>query len=100
MEHTELEQHLDTIISSHDFGLPKEDVLFWDILSQETHYNGRNTLLIDDNLVALRAAKQAGIKHTLAILRPDSSQPPVDTEEFIPLDCFSSIMPPPLSRHT
>ena len=100
LEHTEMERHFDSIISSHDFGLPKEDTLFWDILSQETLYNGRNTLLIDDNILALRAAKQAGIKHTLAILRPDSSKPPVDTEEFVPLDCFSSIMPPPLSRHT
>ena len=98
MEHTDIELHLDGIISSHDFGLPKEDMLFWDVLAREVPYDERSTLLIDDNLTVLRSAKMAGIGHTLAILKPDSKKPIIDTQEFVPIDCFSSIMPPPLKQ--
>ncbi|OUS28249.1 haloacid dehalogenase [Gammaproteobacteria bacterium 45_16_T64] len=97
LKHTEIEDHLDIIISSHDFGLPKEDMLFWDVLARETPYDERKTLLIDDSLAVLRSAKLAGIGHTLAIMKPDSKKPIIDTQEFVSLDCFSSIMPPPLT---
>ena len=97
LQHTDIEHHLDKIISSHDFGLPKEDMLFWDVLAREVPYDERSTLLIDDSLAVLRSAKIAGIGHTLAILKPDSKKPSIDTQEFISLDCFSSIMPPPLN---
>lgn len=93
---TRIDLHLDAIFSSHDFGLPKEDPLFWDVLARETPYDEKNCLLIDDSLAVLRSARRAGIGHTLAVLRPDSQKPPVDTEEFIALDCFRTIMPPPL----
>ncbi|PCJ38794.1 MAG: haloacid dehalogenase [Moraxellaceae bacterium] len=99
LEHTDIENHLDCLISSHDFGLPKEDMLFWDVLAREVPYDERRTLLIDDSLAVLRSAKLAGIGHTLAILKPDSKKPDIDTQEFVSLDCFSSIMPPPLTRN-
>ncbi len=98
LQESHLDVHLDAVISSHDFGLPKEDPLFWDILAREVRYNEKRTLLIDDNLAALRSAKAAGIAYTLAILRPDSRKPELDTEEFVALDCFSTIMPDPLWR--
>lgn len=98
LERIELEHHLDGIVSSHDFGLPKEDMLFWDVLAREMPYNESSTLLIDDSLAVLRSAKMAGIGHTLAIMKPDSKKPIIDTEEFVSLDCFSSIMPPPLKQ--
>lgn len=95
LEETQLDLHLDAIHSSHDFGLPKEDPLFWDVLARETPFDEKRTLLIDDSLAVLRSARRAGIHHTLAVLRPDSRLPAMDTEEFIALDCFSTIMPPP-----
>lgn len=93
-----LDVHLDALISSHDFGMPKEDPLFWDVLAREVRFDERKSLLIDDNLRVLRSARSAGIGHTLAILRPDSRQPEMNTEEFVALDCFSTIMPPPLRQ--
>lgn len=95
LEETRLDLHLDAIHSSHDFGLPKEDPLFWDVLARETPFDEKRTLLIDDSLAVLRSARRAGIQHTLAVLRPDSQLPDMDTEEFVALDCFSTIMPPP-----
>ena len=96
IEETGIDVHFDAIVSSHDYGLPKEDPLFWDILAREIHYQEQHALLIDDSLPVLKSARGAGIGQTLAILKPDSKLPPKDTEDFIPLECFSSIMPPPL----
>ena len=86
--------HFDGIFSSHDFGLPKEDPHLWTRLREVMHYDPARTLLIDDSLAVLRSAKQAGIAYTLGVLQPDSQQGTMDTEEFIGLDCFSSIYPP------
>lgn len=89
-----MEPHFDGIFSSHDFGLPKEDPLLWRRLGEVMHYDPARTLLIDDSLAVLRSARQAGIAHTLGVLQPDSRKGAMDTEEFIGLDCFSSIYPP------
>ena len=89
--------HFDGIFSSHDFGLPKEDPQLWNRLQEVMHYEPRRTLLIDDSLAVLRSAQQAGIAYTLGVLQPDSKLGSMDTEEFIGLDCFSSIYPPAAS---
>ncbi|MDX1695432.1 MAG: GMP/IMP nucleotidase [Ketobacteraceae bacterium] len=95
---TAIDTHFETLVSSHDYGLPKEDPLFWDVLAREVQFQEKHTLLIDDSLPVLKSARSAGIAHTLAILQPDSKQPPKDTEDFVALDCFSHIMPPPLRQ--
>jgi HAD superfamily hydrolase (TIGR01509 family) len=94
LEHIPMAPHFDAIFSSHDFGLPKEDLNFWSRLKEVMHYDASRTLLIDDSLAVLRSAKRAGIRYTLGVLQPDSQQSSMDTEEFIGLDCFSTIYPP------
>lgn len=89
-----MEAHFDAVFSSHDFGLPKEAPNFWSRLKEVLHYDEKHTLLVDDSLAVLRSAKNAGIAYTLGVLQPDSKQSSMDTEEFIGLDCFSSIYPP------
>lgn len=89
-----LHRHLDALISSHDLGLPKEDPHFWTRLEEVLHYDRARTLLIDDSLAVLRSARTAGIAFTLGVRQPDSQAAPVDTEDFIALDCFSHIFPP------
>lgn len=95
---TSIDTHFETLVSSHDYGLPKEDPLFWDILAREVRFQEKHALLIDDSLPVLQSARSAGIGHTLAILQPDSKLPPKDTGDFVALDCFSHIMPPPLRQ--
>lgn len=94
LQRVPLDQYLDVLISSHDLGLPKEDPLFWSRLEEVLHYDRARTLLIDDNLAVLRSARNAGIRFTLGVLQPDAKEAPVDTAEFIGLDCFSAIYPP------
>ena len=89
-----LTPYLDVVVSAHDLGLPKEDLNFWSKLQDKVSYDPAKTLLIDDNLDVLRSARKAGIGQTLAVLFPDSHKTvPIDTEEFIGIDCFSSIFP-------
>jgi len=93
LEHTRLDAHLDAIISAHDIGHPKESAAFWDTLQQHQPYVAANTLLIDDNLSVLRAARDYGIRHLLAVHRPDTHSPPRDTAEFAALRDFGDILP-------
>lgn len=93
LEHTRLDNHLDTIVSAHDIGLPKEDDAFWQRLQRRHHFTAAHTLLIDDNLAVLRAAQRYGIKHLLAVHRPDSRRPPRDTGSFTALRDFRQLLP-------
>jgi putative hydrolase of the HAD superfamily len=93
LEHTRLDNHLDRIISAHELGLPKESALFWGALQEIEPYTPHLTLLVDDNLHALRSASDFGIKHLLAACHPDSQQPARHTDEFPAFHHFNEIMP-------
>ncbi len=94
LEHTRLESYLDRIISAHEIGLPKEEVLFWSKLQALESFSAERTLLVDDNLVALRSARSYGIAHLLAAGRTHTKEPPWSTTEFPFFHDFSKIMPP------
>ncbi len=93
MKNTPLAGLLDKIISAHELGLPKEEVSFWEKLAVIEKYNPARTLLIDDNLTALRSAGEYGIRHLLAIYRPDSKADIKDVGEFRAIHSFEEIMP-------
>ena len=79
-----LEPLLDIIVSSHDYGYPKEDQRFWDSLSEQVDYQPERSLFIDDSLPVLRSAQRYGISHLRAVLQPDSLGPHKNCEEFTP----------------
>lgn len=93
MNNTPLGGLLDKIISAHQLGLPKEDPLFWNKLHTLEDFNLQQTLLIDDNLNALRSASNYGIEHLLAIYQPDSKAEIKDVGEFQAIHSFKEIMP-------
>ena len=93
MEHSALDNHLDDIICAHDLCLPKEITRFWHRLQDVLPFRSEHTLLIDDNLSVLRAAREYGIAHLLAVAEPDSRQPPKSTGEFQAVSSFLDIMP-------
>jgi len=92
MRHTQFGEHLDTIISSHELGLPKEDPNFWVHLQDRERYTPSHSLLIDDSLPVLRSAQNYGIAHLLAVRCPDSQQPPRHSDEFKYLENFADLM--------
>ncbi len=93
MKNTPLSGLLDKIISAHELGLPKEEVRFWKKLTVIEKYAPARTLLIDDNLTALRSAREYGIGNLLAIYKPDSKADIKDVEEFQAIHSFEEIMP-------
>jgi putative hydrolase of the HAD superfamily len=92
MNQTPLAGLLDQIISAHQLGLPKEDVTFWQKLQTVETYDPQRTLLIDDNLQVLQAAKQSGIKHLLAIYQPDSQANLKEVGCFQAIHSFNEII--------
>ncbi|MGQ9686280.1 MAG: GMP/IMP nucleotidase [Thiobacillaceae bacterium] len=93
MQRTGLAVHFDAIHSSHSFGQAKETPLFWQALRRVENFDPGSTLLVDDSLPVLRAAREYGIAHLLAVRRPDTRQPDKDVGEFWAIRRFQDIMP-------
>ncbi len=93
LELTGLDRYVDRILCSHDFGLPKEDVSFWDRLHRHESFDPARTLLVDDSLSVLRSARDYGIAHLLSIVQPDSQQPGRQIDEFRAIHHFDEIKP-------
>jgi putative hydrolase of the HAD superfamily len=81
-EQTGLASHFDALISAHTFGQPKEHPGFWQALQWENPFEAERTLFVDDSLPVLRAARDYGIAHLVAVTHPDSSQQPRVCAEF------------------
>ncbi|MGQ8366503.1 GMP/IMP nucleotidase [Glaciecola sp. 1036] len=75
VEQTALDQHIDTLISTHEFGVSKESQLLWQRLQERLEFDPAHTLFVDDSQVILDAAKEFGIAYTLGITNPDSQLP-------------------------
>lgn len=73
---TGLERHFHQIISSHEFGVPKESPEFWVRLALDHGVDPRTTLFVDDSVAVLTAARSAGVRWIYQVLQPDSTQPP------------------------
>jgi len=92
MERVELAPWFDRLISSHDYGFPKEDQQFWHALQQDSPFDPARTLFIDDSLPILRSARAHGVAHLLAVLQPDSRGALKDTEEFAAVDGYRELV--------
>lgn len=66
---------IETFVSSHEFGAPKESSVFWAGARQRLGFDPATTLFIDDSLPVLDAAAASGIGGVLAVTRPDTRQP-------------------------
>ena len=93
MEKTRLAGHFDAIVCAHDLGLVKEQPEFWPRLREREPFDPATTLLVDDHLAILRAARTYGIAHLVSVLRPDSADPPKPPGEFPAIRDFSELLP-------
>ncbi len=93
MEKTQLSHQFDRLISSHSFGLPKENPEFWSKLVDAHFFDPSRTLFIDDSLPVLRSAQHFGIKHLYTIQKPSSHKPPQITTEFPMIHSFYDAAP-------
>ncbi len=82
LELTQLDAHIDTLISTHEFGVTKESQLLWQRLQHRLGFDPSRTLFVDDSQVILKAAQDFGIKHLLAVENPDSQLPAQRIDAF------------------
>lgn len=92
MEKTCLIPFFDGIVSSHDYGKPKEHAGFWALLQKEHHFEKTNTLLIDDSLAVLDSARHFGIEHLISVSKPDSGLPKKQIIEYPAIEDFRELM--------
>lgn len=93
MEKTCLQHFFDHVISSHDFGVAKENAAFWPYLQQVVNFDAQRTLMVDDSIPVLRAAHAYGIGHLITISRPDSQRPKKAVEQFTAIEDFRELLP-------
>ena len=91
-EHVDLIGHLDAVYSSHPFGAPKEDPAFWSSLAAVTPFEPSRTLIVDDSLPVLAAARDFGVQWLRAVRRPDSGRPAHDTAGFVGIDSVAELL--------
>lgn len=92
LERIELAPYFDRLISSHDYGFPKEDQQFWHALQQDIGFDPARSLFIDDSLPILRSAGRFGVAQLLAVRQPDSQAGPKDTEEFAAVEDYRELL--------
>ncbi|MCO7225193.1 GMP/IMP nucleotidase [Pleionea sp. CnH1-48] len=85
-------QYFEQLITSHDFGYPKEEQQFWHDLRTKLSFDKQRTLFIDDSVSVLESAHKYGIQHLFGIAKPDSQQPEKSMEPFVALHQFSEII--------
>ena len=93
MARTGLQPHFDALVSSHELGFAKEHHGFWEKLRQVEPFDPARTLLVDDSLPVLDAARDYGIAHLVAVRTPDTRLPPKDTRGYPTIDSFADLMP-------
>lgn len=93
VEHTQLDSHIDKLISTHRFGVTKESQLLWQKLQNDIDFNSQHTLFVDDSLTILQAAKDFGIKYLLAVSNPDSQRAHIDTKGFTATHDYRLLVP-------
>ncbi len=91
MEKTCLQSFFDGIICSHDFGVAKENPLFWTSLQQQQGFDKQRTLMIDDSLAVLNAAKQFGIAYLIAVSKPDTKKPVKTIDSYCAIEDFRKL---------
>ncbi|NWG32203.1 MAG: GMP/IMP nucleotidase [Rhodocyclaceae bacterium] len=92
MAKTGLEPHFDAFVSAHALGFPKEQRGFWEKLREIEPFDPARTLLVDDSLPVLDAARAYGIRHLIAVRSPDTKQPPKDTRDYPAIDSFAELL--------
>jgi 5'-nucleotidase len=93
LRETGIDRYFDALISSHDYGCPKEDQAFWQRLQREHPFDPARTLFIDDSAPVLAAAERFGIRYLLTLLQPDSRLAPREITQYPGFHHFDELVP-------
>jgi putative hydrolase of the HAD superfamily len=93
LDQVNLRPMFDVIVSSHDYGAPKEQPAFWQSLQAQHPFDPARALFADDSLPVLRSARNYGIGQIVAMRHPDSTQPPRVIDEFPSAGGLGELLP-------
>ena len=93
MNSSGLHEYFDEIISSHDYGAPKQEQKFWEELSDQISLNKERAIFFDDSLDVLESASTFKIKNIIAISKPSTQIPKKNVPGFINIENFMEITP-------
>lgn len=93
IERTQLDQYLDKLVSTHEYGVSKESQKLWHAVEADLGFDKARTLFVDDSLTVLASAKQFGIKHLLAVANPDSKQANKEITEYDSITDYRTLLP-------
>ena len=91
-ERLPLAQWFNHMVSSHDYGAPKETTRFWDTLMAERPFDPERTLFVDDSEYVLDAALAYGVSHLITLRQPDSTLAPREQTRFPSIHHFEEIL--------
>jgi putative hydrolase of the HAD superfamily len=90
-EVTGLIEYFDGVHVSHDYGYAKERQEFWQALQKDADFDPATTMFVDDSDPVLKSAATYGVRHLVAISRPDTSRPARDSEDFVSVAGISEL---------
>jgi len=93
LEKTGLAHYFEHIISSHDFGAPKESQDFWNGVMAKHPFERGLALFADDSLPVLHSAARFGVGHLRAIACPERGQPRRQISDFDAVDRLADLLP-------
>ena len=79
----------DEIISSEDFGYPKETDEFWNLLQKKFKYKKTSTVFIDDSKNVLDFSVKSGLNNVFLISKPDSNKEKQGTYGYKSIDSLA-----------
>ena len=93
MSVTQLQDYFDGIVSSHDFGVAKQEQAFWHKLIEVINLDKNRAIFFDDSLDVLKSAFEFNIKYVVAISKPSSKIKTEVVPGFINIENFSQALP-------
>lgn len=91
-QQTDLIRHFDVVVSSHEYGVPKESAQFWLRAQAQIGFDPSRSLFVDDSLPVLRSARAFGIAQVYAIARPDTQADRRHVTEFPTVDAVVELL--------
>ena len=89
---TRIGSYFTGIICSEVVGEAKEQPVFWKKLEKIIGFDRHRTLLADDTVMVLAAAREYGLTHLLHIARPSSRKPASYSTDFPSIAYFNELL--------
>ncbi len=93
MKMSKIQDFFDEIISSHDFGIPKQEQKFWKDLDNQININKDRSIFFDDSLDVLEAARKFKIKNVVAISKPSTKIDKINIPGYKNIENFNEVIP-------